>query len=527
LFSSLANAENENETKAKTSICLEGLSTEQLDIPAPLKLNRDAIAYLLQNADHRWLLESLSRIFTRIHAANGDLSELLKAVSEVSGRDLSDVDLSKHPLYRIRRELLSPVVKENYALLLESSWRFELEPDDLAVLAFLLKDVVKNSADAQFITSQGINFDNRGQYTRVQQLLRSEPHRKAAAFILRSGEGRAYFLQAWNAIAIARGRPSIANAKFLRVLSSKDLDEMALKLERGRADLGAAGTFYHYIELFTMPLAEYSLDRIKRNPNLRETQTGHFRFDSLALATEFFADKFQIKASIDNLTEILDLIWFGTSLPISFQRLYGDIINNAQWLVSPLRANYAMRPKNAVAPPMRFNLVDHFVPKESVYIRGRRSDRENTIGEMVANLEGQISPERSFRAFTTYSKRPRSVKDLKADIDYQFWFMREASPSLQKVRLGESVVEWIKEHPSEGRELLDALHMGRAQGKFESGYKKLRRRSPNVDGPIYRLKISNSDRGVMYLHNGVWRFVKVVDKSLLDATIDGIERPQD
>lgn len=529
LFGVFANAANESEPQNNSGLCKDDLDIEQLDLPTPLKLNRESVAYLLQNSEHRWLIESLSRIFTKIHAAGGDLSDLLKTVSEASVSDSANLDLSAHPLYRSRPDLLSPVVKENYAQLLDSPWRSELEPDDLAVLAFLLSDVRKNSPDAEFVANIGINFGNKAQYQRVSQMLRSEPHRLAAAVLLRSGEGQSFFLNAWNAIASARGKPSKANEKFLRPLTSADLDEMASRLERGEVDLGVAGVVQHYIDLMVMSMSQYGLERHARNPHERKTQEEtHLRQDSLLLVSQFFAEKIQVRASIDNLMEIVDYIWFGTPLPVSFERFYGDIIKNAKTLAVPLRASYQSRPLAATPiAPIRFNLVDQFEPRQSVYVRRNRLEPEVTVTEKLTTLESQIPPELALRAFTSYDKRPRALRDLEAGITYQFWFMRDDAPRLQQVRLSEAAVEWIKENPIAGRDMLDALHMGRARIKYQSGYKRLARRSANIDGAVYEIKIWSSDRGVMYLHKGVWRFVTVVDKAKLDATVDGLERPRE
>lgn len=114
--------------------------------------------------------------------------------------------------------------------------------------------------------------------------------------------------------------------------------------------------------------------------------------------------------------------------------------------------------------------------------------------EAQSQLDEEESPEPTTQAF--------SIKTLKPDVTYEFFFKRHPEMGVQKVRFTPRAVEWIQRHANV--DWLSSLEAGftHKKGKGSHGIKRLTMPIENCPWEIKRQ--GSNFRLLMYMDNGVW-----------------------
>jgi len=505
-----------------------GLELMNLELPQALKVTSEAVTYLVEDENDRWLLESLSRIFTQINEASTDLVGLGRLVGEVPD-EASSFDLSHHPFFGQRPDLISANMLEKLTLLADSDWAARLSGEDLALFAYLLRDFSRKPGRLS-ITSKIEIAENRSRYERVGELLKRDNLRSAAAIILSSPSGGVIFRAIWN--EIIKSVRAIKPGYVEKEIDESTIDNIAKKILRGSDSPEIRKFLRHYLEIFVMDIQTWASGEKGIELRIGSGPAAEVRRKiALPLLPLFFAERLQMKSGIDDAVDIIDFMWFDTPVAMPSEVIYTSLVDGAKTLLLPLKSRYSQykaelaKQKQVLQKevvPFQISVVDHFKPGPSPFVRNRKSDEIINPIEVVTNIEDQIPQEESLRAFTSYVGKPRPLTDLKSDYVYRFWHLQKNPPRLESVRMSENVVDWIKSNPEDGQAMLDVLHMGQARQHGQGGIKRLRRKNASIGGAAYEIKIKGSNRGVLYPKDGEWQWQYIVDKAQVDHAVDNL-----
>ena len=243
----------------------------------------------------------------------------------------------------------------------------------------------------------------------------------------------------------------------------------------------------------------------------------------LFIVERYLGEKLRIESSMSALMTAFGVICYLDPLPMTARRLRQGLLANADRLVGPVRLR-ARKTEDlrtipawtpAPAAPPSLNLKDHFAPAPQKQRRRANASPETESPRATAWVRPSISPERSLHDFTSFAPNPRGPEELKAGWTYEFWYMREANASVRRVRFGPDVVDWLRDHPGQARQMLNALHLGVSYGA-QTGIKSLGSMgSRRFDGLVYEVKVHGKFRPLLIFVDGAWEVLRVSHKDAI------------
>ncbi len=502
-------------------------------LPRQFRLSEEAVQYLLKSEEHHAFIISLSKIFGVLDSGDEALDDVGVSLREQPDTEKSvPADLAETSFFRGRRSLITDSITNDYFVLSNSALSRKLDKDDLALLAFLLRDIPKNEHGLKGILwtlyEQAQLKEAEKRLSRTRFLLVNPNIKTAVQTLLQWPEARAFY---GNVITHMK---KVDGVNVSNVLDPEKFDAVSDRLSEGRLTRNDVLRIEEYISSFLLQIYKYAIARgmdhgCSAGPFERICDREKF----LSTLAPFFAEKIQIKSQLNNISNLIDGFFFGAALPLSAKDLYDQAIKGAGPLLLPLKSEYAavqskvqsqlaMSPKESATAPFKLKLIDHFQPKTTVRIRTRPEAEGGQTPESSGKIdvENQIPAESSLRSFTSFSREHRDISELVPLKTYQFWFLREEEPSLQQVRISEAAVDWMKSNRKAAVHLLNALHLGRARKKGEAGVKIMSfHSSDRFDGPVFELKTANSIRGILLPVEGHWELVTITNKDDFERSV--------
>lgn len=490
-----------------------------LQLPRELKLSPEAVHYLLRSESHRELLEALSRVFAVLNDPDSDLEGIVKPVSDASNGGVAAED---NPFLRSHPHLDTEIVRANLDNLNNSDLKEKLSANELGLLAYLLRQPARNPETREILLGEhALKARWWKEFERMKIILANARYRNAVAGLLTSPRGRAHFQRVWNEIAVI---------EHLSFINEEGLDVLISSVARGRSRAPTIMKTKLYLSSLAILIAEFG-NSIGIDASRAQGRSDIIfrRQGMMEAVAPFFAEEIQLQSSLDDLSDTLDYLFFGTPLPPPQETLYQAAMDSAKALLLPLKNEYAENRKRTTPldsaatvtfEAFRIKPVDHFKPGASPYVR-RDAKREDNLNPPAA--EFSISPDRALREFSSFISSPRPLSEILPRRIYQFWFLREHKFVLQQVKFSESVTQFLGNHEAVGRQLVNSLHLGRARINGQAGIKILFGKSNRYEGPVFELKSLGADRGLLIQVDGVWEFVDVVKKDDIDRAVPNVE----
>ncbi len=491
------------------------MSSYNLNLPRSLRISPESIEHLLETPDHARLLEALSRVFSALD------EEQMSQIGKILNVDFAGEtpDLRAHAFFKLRPDLITPSVGRNYALLSESEVAQKLDADDLALLAYLLKDITRipglTGVDAMVL---GNTLDSY--LPRLRLILHDTNYRLIIADLLNSARVRGLFLGVSQKVEGQR-------IGIKAILESK-LEVMTNNVARGDIAASTSKWLLLYLHSFSIAAAREGVESEQEFMG-RQGKPPHWidREPYFAALESSMVKKAQMQNSLDSIVALLDFIFFQTPLPASSARIYRALIDSSKALLLPLKTKAneftveqrrlaARQAEERPRPAFVFRFAEEPIAV-APFIRVRTSEARP---ETKPAGEGDRSPPNSLRDFTSFVDAPRDLHALVPGQLYGFWFLRNNSMKPQSVQFGPDALVWFRANPEFGRRFIDALHFGHARSNGQSGIKVLRGRSPLHDGLVFEVKISGTGlRGLALYVSGQWQLLDVVKKDGLDRAI--------
>lgn len=497
---------------------------EAIQLPKELKVAPEALSYWQRSTEHRALLRSLARVLHLLNEAGTDLNEIAHFSREAISEKIDSNAVTPLPSL-----VTTPQIKERFFFLAQTTVGLKLDDRDLSLLAYLIKDVPERKIGDEFIDRGNIKTSDLKRQVdigkrRIETLLVYPRYREIMAAIMLNRVVRSYFLYIWE----------IAGLNKVMLPTEKNLDTVTSRVLRGQLNRESLIVVAAIMNVFLLDLANLGE---KMNIDSCETKNPVLvclkRQGVLQAIEPYFAGKIGLKHGLDDLTALTDFFAFGTPLPPSLESIKLSIIDNAKALLLPLKADYAkhvteLQQQRHVSPTptssFNFSPRDLFKPSSEPRIKQKTRPHNDLTDDVSAEVSDHaITDENlSLRNFTSYQDSPRPVRDLDSSQTYLFWFLRDTTARIQKIRFSPQVLKWMQEDEISARQFLNALNLGRASNRGQSGLKMLARKSEKYQNPLFELKIKGPHRGLLVLEDGIWRFVSIVSKDHIDRKLESL-----
>ena len=432
--------------------------------------------------------------------------------------------VAENPFYAARPDLRRRYGDQTL-ILLRGVLSDRLDPFEIGLLSYLIPDLPRAQDNrAALMDPMSVGRNRR---ERVEAVVQSEVYRPLLIDFMR----RTFSLQTLNgARHIAR---LCTSEQRLWDFDDHTVREVLAHVAKGRVSRRDSFVITNFVD----NCINDNLRRVDRSSltTVRTSQIGFTtgksdiisRANVVQVLDEHLGEVLSLSDSVDRYAGMLTAIAALDPLPVKSGHLLSVLTARASALLTPFlpktRATTTSSPRPidpARITPLRLRPTDHFAPGPQSRRRERTAVAPTSAAPVApAWRPADIAPARRLHDFTTYAGVPRHLNELRSDLTYDFWYIRDARPTLRRVRFGPRALAFVREQPTAARQTINALHMGESRGSL-SGIKHLTDwTSRRYDGPLYEVKIHEKYRALMILVDGVWQILRFSEKGQIEADV--------